>query len=55
MSEKVIICGMCLATYRHAEVDNKYMKNYDPKKELSYLILGRKKFIPLDNITKVAC
>ena len=28
---------MCQATYKYAEVNNKYMKNYDENKESSYL------------------
>ena len=30
--------GMCQATYRYAKANNKYMKNYDKNKELSFLI-----------------
>ena len=29
--------GMCHATYRYAKANNKYMKNYDKNKELSYI------------------
>ena len=32
MIEKGIRAGMCHAIQRHAEVNNKYMKNYDPNK-----------------------
>ena len=28
---------MCLAIHRYAEANNKYMKNYDENKELSYI------------------
>ena len=29
--------GMCLATYRYAKANNKYMKNHDKNKESTYL------------------
>ena len=38
MFEKGIRAGMCQATYRYAKANNKYMKNYDEKKESSFLI-----------------
>ena len=36
MVEKGIIGGICHAIHRYAEANNKYMKNYDQNKELSY-------------------
>ena len=37
MVEKVIRGGICLSIYRYAKANNKYMKDYDKNKELSYL------------------
>ena len=37
MTEKGIRGGICQATYRHAKVNNKYMKNYNKKIESSYI------------------
>ena len=37
MFEEGIRGGICQATYRYAEANNKYMKNYDKSKESSYL------------------
>ena len=37
MFEEGIRGGMCQATYRHAKTNDKYMKNNDKNKELSYL------------------
>ena len=36
MVEKGIRGGMCHSIYRYATANNKYMKNYDKNKELSY-------------------
>ena len=38
MVEKEIRGGICNAIYRYAKANNKYMKNYDKNKELSYLL-----------------
>ena len=35
-SEKGIRGGICNEEYSYAEANNKYMKNYDKKKESSY-------------------
>ena len=37
MFEKNITEGICHTIYRYATVNNKYMKDYDKNKELSYL------------------
>ena len=37
MVEKGIRQGICHSIYQHAEANNKYMKDYDTNKELSYL------------------
>ena len=37
MVEKGIRGGICHAIHRYAKANNKYMKNYDQNKELSYL------------------
>ena len=37
MAEKVIRRGICHSIYWYAKANNKYMKNYDKNKELSYL------------------
>ena len=37
MVEKVIRGGICLSIYRHTKANNKYMKDYDKNKELSYI------------------
>ena len=37
MFEEGIKGLMCLATYRYAKANNKYMNNYDKNKESSYL------------------
>ena len=38
MVEKGIRGGICHAVQRYSKTNNKYMKNYDKNKELSYLI-----------------
>ena len=38
MVEKVIRGGICHAVYRYAKANNKYMKNYDKKKESPYIL-----------------
>ena len=38
MVEKGIRGGICHAIQRYSKTNNKYMKNYDKNKELSYLI-----------------
>ena len=38
MFEKGIRGGMCQATYRYAEANNKYMNDYNENKESSYLV-----------------
>ena len=43
--EKGIRGGICLAIYRFAKANNKYMKNYDGNIELSYLM-----FLDEDNL-----
>ena len=43
MIEKGISGGICHATHRYVEADNKYIKNYDKNKESSYIMyLGAK-------------
>ena len=37
MVEKGIRGGICNSTYRYAKANNKYMKDYDKNKKLSYL------------------
>ena len=37
MVEKGIRGGICHPVYRYAEANNKYMKDYDKNKKLSYL------------------
>ena len=37
MVEKGIRRGICHSIYRYAKANNKYMKDYDKNKELSYL------------------
>ena len=37
MVEKDIRGGICHSIYRYAKASNKYMKDYDKNKELSYL------------------
>ena len=37
MVEKGIRGGMCQATHKYAKASNKYMNNYDPNQETSYL------------------
>ena len=37
MVEKVIRGGICQSVFRYAKANNKYMKDYDANKELSYL------------------
>ena len=36
MGEKRIRGGTCYASYRYAKANNKYIKDYDTNKELSY-------------------
>ena len=38
MIEKVLREGICHSIYRYAKANNKYMKDYDKNKELSYLL-----------------
>ena len=38
MYEKGIRGGICQVTFKYAEANNKYMKNYDKNKESSFLI-----------------
>ena len=37
MVEKSITGGICHSLYRYAKANNKFMKDYDKNKELSYL------------------
>ena len=37
MAKKSIRGGICHSIYRCAKANNKYMKNYDKNKELSYI------------------
>ena len=37
MVEKEIRGGICHVTHKYAKANNKYMKNYDKNKELSYI------------------
>ena len=37
MVEKAIRGGICHSIYRYAKANNKYMKDYDKNKELTYL------------------
>ena len=37
MVEKGIRGGICHSIYGHAKANNKYMKDYDKNKELSYI------------------
>ena len=37
MKEKCITGGICHSIYQYAKANDKYMKNYDKNKELSYL------------------
>ena len=37
MVEKGIRGGICHSIYRYSKANNKYMKNYDKNKELSYI------------------
>ena len=37
MAEKIIRGGICHSIYRYAKANNKYMKDLDKNKELSYL------------------
>ena len=37
MVQKGIRGGICHSVYRYAKANNKYMKDYDKNKELSYL------------------
>ena len=37
MVEKGIRGGVCHSIYRYAKANNKYMKDYDKNKKLSYL------------------
>ena len=37
MIEEGVIGGICHAVHRYAKANNKYMKNYDPSKESSYI------------------
>ena len=37
MVEKGIRGGICYAIHRYAKANNRYMKNYDKNKELSYI------------------
>ena len=45
MVEKGIIGGICHSMYRHANANNKYMKDYDVNKESSYL-----KYLNVNNL-----
>ena len=40
MIEKGIRRGICHSIYQHSKANNKYMKDYDENKELSYLYYG---------------
>ena len=37
MVEECIIGGICYSIYQYAKANNKYMKDYDESRELSYL------------------
>ena len=37
MIEEVIRGGICHAVHRYAKTNNRYMKNYDKRKESSYI------------------
>ena len=54
MVEKGIRGVICPSINRYAKASNKYKKDYDKNIESSYLnYLGCKKFIWIDNVTKV--
>ena len=38
MVEKGVRGGICYAIHKYAEANNKYMKNYNKNKDLSYLM-----------------
>ena len=53
--EKSIREGICHAIHRHAKANNKYIKDYEKNKELSYLKYWEvNNFVWLGNMKKVS-
>ena len=53
--EKSIRKGICHAIHRHAKANNKYIKDYEKNKELSYLKYWEvNNFVWLGNMKKVS-
>ena len=54
MIEEGIRGGICQSTHRYAKANNRYMKNYDKRLIVSYLVRC-KQFVWMGNVSKISC
>ena len=54
MIEEGIRGGICQSTHRYAKANNRYMKNYDKRVIISYLVRC-KQFVWMGHVSKISC